>query len=375
MNLFSLIDNHIADLETRVSPATVRKVARVLRRFGEHAGDILITDLSRPQLLAYRQQRLGVISPSTVNYETGCVRRLTSWALEWGLLDTDPFAGVKLVKVKEKDRKRLRRPLTQQEVEDLLEAARQLDEEAGYRLVPQAPLLTAILGTGARRGEILATTWGDWDLDAARVRFRVTKSGQARVVPLPAAVVDAVASLQTSWEAVYGRRPGEDDPVFLSAIGRPYAATQNASHILRIFHAARERAGIPLVDSTGRQVDLHALRMSYASHAAEAGASPRAIQRLLGHASIVTTEQHYLRDGVEHLVEASTLLAARLGFGAASQVAQSREGESEGNLQVDGQVSDQCGRMISVPPVPVPEHPDNPPTSTGSSTTSRTAEE
>ena len=118
MNLFSLIDNHIADLETRVSPATVRKVARVLRRFGEHAGDILITDLSRPQLLAYRQQRLGVISPSTVNYETGCVRRLTSWALEWGLLDTDPFAGVKLVKVKEKDRKRLRRPLTQQEVGD-----------------------------------------------------------------------------------------------------------------------------------------------------------------------------------------------------------------------------------------------------------------
>jgi len=144
-------------------------------------------------------------------------------------------------------------------------------------------LMELIYGGGLRISEAVTLPRADLDLDLAAVRV-VGKRGKVRVVPLPEATIQ--------WMERYLReaRPqlakASSPLVLLSDTGKPLAR-QRAYTVLA--HYAK-LAGI------SASVGPHTLRHSYAVHLVQGGADLRAVQELLGHASISTTQVYTALD-------------------------------------------------------------------------------
>ena len=152
-------------------------------------------------------------------------------------------------------------------------------------------LLEFLYGTGARVSEAVGLDLSNLDLHD-RTALLTGKGNRQRLVPLGTAA--CVALERWLPDRLRLARSGRDDrAIFLSLRGRRLSR-QGIFDIVR-HHAAR--VGIP-----ADQVSPHVLRHSAATHMVEGGADLRAVQELLGHATISTT-QVYTRMTVQHLVE------------------------------------------------------------------------
>jgi integrase len=149
--------------------------------------------------------------------------------------------------------------------------------------------------TGMRMGELLGLRWDDVDLSAGRINVRqsyvqgvfgLPKSGKPREIPLGDEVI----------ETLRAHRHERGSLVFCDAGGNVLTAGRLAWPLKR----ALKRAGL-------REIGWHVLRHTFASHLAMRGVPLKAIQELLGHASIVTTMRyahlapHVARDAVRLL--------------------------------------------------------------------------
>jgi integrase/recombinase XerC/integrase/recombinase XerD len=147
---------------------------------------------------------------------------------------------------------------------------------------------------GLRAEELVNLDAGSVDFDAETVRVE-GKGGKTRFVPAGEAALRALGDyLERARPALAGQGQGAEDPaLFLSKSGRRLS-TSDVRRRLRVWarHAAAQG-----------HVHPHALRHSFATHLLEGGADLRAIQELLGHSSISTT-QVYTR------VESARLRAA-----------------------------------------------------------------
>ncbi len=141
-------------------------------------------------------------------------------------------------------------------------------------------MIMVALRTGMRRGELLALRWQDVDLDAGRLtvrrsyvsgKFGTPKSGKAREIALGE---DVIAVLRA-------QRHERSELVFCDAVGAVYSRGAIARPLIRAYTAA----GV-------KPIGWHVLRHTFASHLAMLGVSMRAIQELLGHATIQMTERY-----------------------------------------------------------------------------------
>ena len=139
-------------------------------------------------------------------------------------------------------------------------------------------LFALLYGAGLRIAEALALDLRDAPLPGQDAALRVIgKGSKERLVPVLPAVRAAMA------EYLRHRGPGgADEPLFLGARGKRLDAAV-AQKSLREF---RRLAGLP------EHATPHALRHSFATHLLGAGADLRAIQELLGHASLSTTQRY-----------------------------------------------------------------------------------
>ncbi len=193
---------------------------------------------------------------------------------------TDPGAHLELPKVP----RGLPKALTEAEVGRLLEAP----VGEGPAVLRDRAMLEVLYGTGVRVSELVGLSLGDLDLDAALLRA-FGKGSKERIVPVGTPAVRALVA----WLGPRGRpalapaqwkRRGDAEAVFLNARGGRLSR-QGAWDILR--RHARQ------VDLVGK-LSPHVLRHSCATHMLDHGADIRAVQELLGHASISTTQVYTL---------------------------------------------------------------------------------
>ncbi len=144
-------------------------------------------------------------------------------------------------------------------------------------------LMELIYGGGLRISEAVTLPRADLDLDLAAVRV-VGKRGKVRVVPLPEATIQWMERYLRESRPQLAKAPSP--LVLLSDTGKPLAR-QRAYTVLA--HYAK-LAGI------ATSVGPHTLRHSYAVHLVQGGADLRAVQELLGHASISTTQVYTALD-------------------------------------------------------------------------------
>jgi integrase/recombinase XerC len=139
-------------------------------------------------------------------------------------------------------------------------------------------LFSLLYGSGLRIAEALALNVTDAPLEGSDAMLRVVgKGSKERIVP----VLPAVRAAMTAWLRVHpDRRPGA--PLFLGARGERL----NPGVAQRTLRNFRRLTGLP------EHATPHALRHSFATHLLAGGADLRAIQDLLGHASLSTTQRY-----------------------------------------------------------------------------------
>jgi integrase/recombinase XerC len=135
-------------------------------------------------------------------------------------------------------------------------------------------VVTLLYGCGLRISEALGLRQSHAPL-AGALRIR-GKGGRERVVP----VLPVAAQAVESYRALLPFAPAPEAPLFLGARG----GALNPRQVQKAMQAARLHLGLPATATP------HALRHSFATHLLEAGGDLRAIQELLGHASLATTQ-------------------------------------------------------------------------------------
>ncbi|HEX9810038.1 MAG TPA: tyrosine recombinase XerC [Alphaproteobacteria bacterium] len=169
----------------------------------------------------------------------------------------------------------LPRALSEAEAMAALAAAAEMGGEP-WVAKRDAAILTLLYGAGLRIGEALGLDRRDAPAGPA---MRVTgKGGKERVVPLLAVVVEAIADYLDACP----HRLGPGDPLFVGKRGRRLQAGQVQATVRRL----RRALGLP------ETATPHAFRHSFATHLLAGGGDLRAIQELLGHASLSTTQRY-----------------------------------------------------------------------------------
>jgi integrase/recombinase XerD len=261
-------------LESGSSANTVAAYLRDLQRMAEFAASRGVRDpgrVSRALLrdFIYLLKDLG-LSPATIRREVSAPRPYLVFRGGGGGGGADPSDRLEAPR-----RGRvLPATLTVREVEALLAAPR-VDEPLAWR---DRALLELGYGAGLRVSELcgLATT----DLLLAENLVRVFgKGGKERLVPIGRAVIGAVSVYihQLRPELDRGKSGGR---VLLNARGHPLSRVGAWGIVKR----AAARAGLT------KRVTPHTLRHSFATHLLEGGADLRAVQEMLGHADLSTTQ-------------------------------------------------------------------------------------
>ena len=184
--------------------------------------------------------------------------------------------------------KRLPSHFRRDEMEALFSHAETLAESGDVTALRDLAMLELFYSSGLRLSELGGLELKNLDLLTDQVKVK-GKGRKERIVPIGGKAIQALRRYLHAREAV-ARRPGADRlAVFLNRNGRQLGVGTIQKRMHRLFDAA---AG------GGRRV--HSLRHSFATHLMDAGADLRAVQELLGHASLATT-QIYTHTSVERL--------------------------------------------------------------------------
>jgi integrase/recombinase XerC len=210
------------------------------------------------------------------------VRSLFRFACREGVVGANPAETIRTPKPGQP----LPRHLRPGEVETLIEAA-DGDDDLARR---DRAILELLYAAGLRVGELVGLDWGDIDR-SGRVLRVMGKGGKERMVPFGAPAAEALEAWLAAWDGRAGTDWDVDRPVFLNHRGGRLSARSVRRVIDRYVAESRLAPG----------VHPHTLRHTVATHLLEGGADLRAIQELLGHASLATT-QRYTHLEIERLL-------------------------------------------------------------------------
>lgn len=261
-------------VEKGLRPATVLAYGRDLGQLVGLRGVGKLEDVT-PSVVSdyFRECYAQKNSARSQTRKWSSLRGFFRWCRVQGWLEQDPMADMPSPKFG----RGLPETMSMQEVMALL-AQPGCDTLVGQR---DTALLEFLYASGARISEALAIRRDALDLEERSARVE-GKGGKVRWVPVGAVAVAALQMwLQEGWPVWRARaKGGQRDLVFLTQQGKGMSR-QNA-HLRIQKHALG--AGI------SRAISPHQLRHSFATHLLEGGADLRAVQSLLGHADLSTTE-------------------------------------------------------------------------------------
>ncbi|MQA88843.1 MAG: site-specific tyrosine recombinase XerD [Gemmatimonas sp.] len=245
----------------------VARAAIFLRTRGcEGPESVSITDL-RPFVL--RLKDLG-LAPSSIARNVSAVRTYFGFLLAEGLVSADPSERIQTPR----GWQTLPEVLSIAEVERLLEAP-DLSHPLAWR---DRALLEFMYASGVRVSEVLRLKIHDLSLGEELARVR-GKGGKERIVPIGRRAIGALSLYIRETRPRLERGRGEGH-VFLNARGTPLTRMG----VWKILRGHVDAVGID------RRVSPHTLRHSFATHLLEGGADLIAVQEMLGHADISTTQ-------------------------------------------------------------------------------------
>jgi integrase/recombinase XerC len=184
--------------------------------------------------------------------------------------------------------KRLPTYLVRSEMDALFTLAEERAGENEFTALRDLAMLELFYSSGLRLSELAGIDLRLLDLLADQVKVR-GKGRKERIVPIGRKAVQALRRYLLAREAVAGKPGADRQAVFLNRSGKRLGVTTIQRRMHRLFDG---------ISASGQRV--HSLRHTFATHLMDAGADLRAVQELLGHASLSTT-QVYTHTSVERL--------------------------------------------------------------------------
>ncbi|MEE3273254.1 MAG: tyrosine recombinase XerC [Acidobacteriota bacterium] len=227
------------------------------------------TDIDTDAVRAWAaRMHAASLSPVTIGRKLAAVRSYCGWLCRMGALQNNPARAIRNPKAPQS----LPRFLSESEIQSLLESP--ADTDLGRR---DRAILELLYATGLRAAELTGLNTNNINLDERTVQV-VGKGRKERLIPFGSHATDAIRNyleIRNSWSNPSGA-------LFLSPKGKRLS-TYGLRKLLaeHLQNAAINKPATP-----------HAIRHSFATHLLNAGADLRAIQELLGHASLGTTQRY-----------------------------------------------------------------------------------
>lgn len=277
----------------------IAQKASHLRKFLEATGATLLADLTAEALIAHigSFRRRGR-SARTQNFVREILATFGAWCVETQRLPRNPFERVPVQNV-ERDRRRIRRALTDDELARLVLAAG--DRSVWY--------LCAVLA-GLRRGDLKSIKWADIDFAGGSITIRDGKAKRTDVIALHPQLAEALLA----WRGKGGALPAPSARVFprvvqtltqqkdflraglarwetvLDAKGEPVMVPFGKA--VKGKHRLVPKQRITMTDENGKSIDLHALRTTLGTRLARK-VKPQVAMQVMRHRDIRTTLKHY----------------------------------------------------------------------------------
>ena len=294
------LSEHVADYITHCRHAghNARHVAqkqRHLDRFIQAANAHRLNDLTADGLERHmaRLREDDGLSARSANFARQIVVAFASWCVKNGRLERNPLSIVP--KLDERgDRRRVRRPLTDEELAALLRVAEPRGRKPWY--------LAAALA-GLRKGDLQRLIWADVDFENNAITVRHGKAKRTDVIPMHPQLADELRELQGRSMAmpraqvfpttVTDRTRQRD---FLRAgLAREEVVRDENGDVVLVGSGRHKRPKTRIVaeDAEGRVIDLHAMRTTLGTNLARAGVAPQIAQQIMRHGDYRTTLKHY----------------------------------------------------------------------------------
>jgi integrase/recombinase XerC len=260
------------------SPATIaayqRDVVDYLSFMAEHQGGpqgiAALGEVGTSDMRAWMaRERASGLGARSLARKLSAVKTFYRWLAEREGLEVTPVLSARAPKYQ----RSLPRPLPEDAARAMIGAVGSQDERA-WVAARDAAVMTLLYGCGLRISEALSLTADDLPLGDT---LRITgKGGKERIVPV---IAPARTAVQAYLDILpHPMEPGT--PVFRAIRGGPLSART----VQKSMEQARMALGLPA------SATPHAMRHSFATHLLSAGGDLRAIQDLLGHASLSTTQ-------------------------------------------------------------------------------------
>jgi integrase/recombinase XerC len=284
--------------ERRLSPLTSRNYEHAVRGFfawlrqeeGKALNPEQVNRMHARSFVIESQRRLD---RRTVHLHVSALRAFWKFLQRRRLVASSPWVGLVLPKLA----KKLPLYLTEAQMRELLAMPARLAEnlpegtdnhDRAFARSRDEVMLEVLYGAGLRVSELTGLTWGNLDLEDGSARVR-GKGGKERMCPLGSTAVEKLRA----HRAAFAPEVAFDAPVVTMPNGRP-VSPRWVQLRLKMF---LKLAGLPL------DLSPHKLRHSFATHLLNSGADLRAVQEMLGHARLSTT-QIYTHVGIARLQEA-----------------------------------------------------------------------
>ena len=261
----------------------------------------LTADALEKHLFALEQADL---SARSINFARQISVAFFSWCVKTGRAQANPLKVVPK-RDEQRARRRVRRPLTDQELAALLSVAKERGRVEWY--------LAAALA-GLRKGDLQKLTWADIDFTEGTITIRHGKAKREDVVPLHPQLADALKARRSGRRATPAARVFPETVTdvtrlkdFLRAgIAREEVVKDAQGEPVMVGRGKRRRPKTRIVcsDDEGRVIDLHALRTTLGTQLARAGVAPQIAQRIMRHSDYRTTLRHYTVLGLQDTAQA-----------------------------------------------------------------------
>jgi len=238
--------------------------------WGGPAGVAALGRVTVADLRAWMARERGRgLSARSLARALSAVKNFYVWLYEAYGIEAAAVSAIRGPRVKS----RLPRPVAPDQARALI-ATVELQNNEPWIAARDVAVVTLLYGCGLRISEALGLRRADAPLpEVLQIRGKGARERLVPVLPVARRAVD-------SYFAICPYDPGPAGPLFLGARGGPL----NARLVQKVMEAARMQLGLPATATP------HSLRHSFATHLLDAGGDLRAIQELLGHASLVSTQ-------------------------------------------------------------------------------------
>jgi len=266
------------EAERNASEHTLRNYRSDLRQFEkflekDESGFYIPNRLDLRRFIVHLQKR--GCAPRTIARKIATIRSFLEFLVGEGYISSNPAAGLPLPRRE----KRLPKFLDKKEIVKLIEAP---DEKRAIGVRDRA-ILEMLYSTGMRVSELVGLGSDSVDFIGGVVKV-LGKGRKVRIIPIGEAALSALSRYQERrWELLAKQRKDiiqDKGALFLDRWG----GRLSCRSVCRLVNKYVIKIG------TGMGISPHAIRHSFATHLLDAGADLRAVQELLGHASLSTTQ-------------------------------------------------------------------------------------